>query len=104
MNLTFVGTYDGRSMTPQMDHLVCFLAGTLALGVSEGAGEDGHMDIAREIMASCHQMYSQTKSGLAPEIIFFEKDGNINIKPQDSHYLLRPETVESLFYLYRFTG
>merc|ERR1712087_1072818 len=26
------------------------------------------------------------------------------IKPQDSHYLLRPETVESLFYLYRITG
>ena len=26
------------------------------------------------------------------------------MKPNDSHYLLRPETIESLFYLYYFTG
>ena len=26
------------------------------------------------------------------------------VKPNDSHYLLRPETIESLFYLYYFTG
>ena len=26
------------------------------------------------------------------------------MKPNDAHYLLRPETVESLFYLYYFSG
>ena len=26
------------------------------------------------------------------------------VKPNDAHYLLRPETVESLFYLYYFSG
>lgn len=29
---------------------------------------------------------------------------DIIIKPADRHNLLRPETVESLFYLYRITG
>ena len=27
-----------------------------------------------------------------------------NFQPNDAHYLLRPETVESLWYLYYFSG
>merc|ERR1711920_165173 len=103
-NLTFVGTWDGHRRTPQMDHLVCFIAGTLALGATAGAGESNHMGIAKEIAAACNEMYVQTKTGLAPEITFFEPDGRLNIKTADAHNLLRPETVESLFYLYRLTG
>merc|ERR1719356_1989698 len=30
--------------------------------------------------------------------------GGKDVKPNDAHYLLRPETVESLFYLYYFSG
>jgi mannosyl-oligosaccharide alpha-1,2-mannosidase len=26
------------------------------------------------------------------------------LQPNDAHYLLRPETIESLWYLYYFTG
>lgn len=42
----------------QMDHLVCFLPGTLALGQLRGAaGEgDGHLALARELMETCYQV------------------------------------------------
>lgn len=42
-----------------MDHLVCFLPGTLALGHLEGAAgkaEDGHLQLARRLMETCYQV------------------------------------------------
>ncbi len=47
-------------------------------------------------------------TGLAPEIAFFNTDANshqddIVVKDSDAHNLLRPETVESLFIMYRLT-
>ncbi|CAM9951932.1 unnamed protein product [Discosporangium mesarthrocarpum] len=53
-------------------------------------------------------MYSTTATGLAPEIVHFNQDNksggdDIIIKKRDSHNILRPETVESLYYLYWVT-
>ncbi|XP_060916975.1 endoplasmic reticulum mannosyl-oligosaccharide 1,2-alpha-mannosidase isoform X2 [Labrus mixtus] len=104
--LTFVGELNHNRFNPKMDHLVCFLPGTLALGVHNGLPED-HMDLAVQLMETCHQMYTQMETGLSPEIVHFSlqaSDGrDIIVKPADRHNLLRPETVESLFYMYRFT-
>ncbi|KAM6975301.1 endoplasmic reticulum mannosyl-oligosaccharide 1,2-alpha-mannosidase isoform 3-T3 [Tautogolabrus adspersus] len=104
--LTFVGELNHNRFNPKMDHLVCFLPGTLALGVHNGLPED-HMDLAVNLMETCHQMYTQMETGLSPEIVHFSLqigDGrDIIVKPADRHNLLRPETVESLFYMYRFT-
>ncbi|XP_010767683.1 endoplasmic reticulum mannosyl-oligosaccharide 1,2-alpha-mannosidase-like [Notothenia coriiceps] len=89
-----------------MDHLVCFLPGTLALGAHHGLPAD-HMDLAKQLMETCYQMYIQMETGLSPEIVHFNMhEGSIrdiDVKLADRHNLLRPETVESLFYLYRFT-
>lgn len=52
------------------DHLVCFLPGTLALGVHNGLPDD-HMELAVELMETCHQMYKQMETGLSPEIVHF---------------------------------
>ncbi|XP_029625006.1 endoplasmic reticulum mannosyl-oligosaccharide 1,2-alpha-mannosidase [Salmo trutta] len=104
--LTFVGELNHNRFNPKMDHLVCFLPGTLALGAHNGLPED-HMELALQLMETCHQMYIQMETGLSPEIAHFNLqpyDGrDIDVKPADRHNLLRPETVESLFYLYRFT-
>ncbi len=35
---------------------------------------------------------------------FPDANSDFYVKPNDSHYLLRPETIESLWYLYYFTG
>ncbi|CAB1332644.1 unnamed protein product [Coregonus sp. 'balchen'] len=58
------------------DHLVCFLPGTLALGAHNGLPED-HMELALQLMETCHQMYVQMETGLSPEIAHF------NLQPYD---------------------
>uniref|UniRef100_A0AAQ5YIL1 alpha-1,2-Mannosidase n=1 Tax=Amphiprion ocellaris TaxID=80972 RepID=A0AAQ5YIL1_AMPOC len=104
--LTFVGELSHGQFSPKMDHLVCFLPGTLALGAHNGLPAD-HMDLAKELMETCYQMYIQMETGLSPEIVHFNmhqgSTRDIDVKLADRHNLLRPETVESLFYLHRLT-
>jgi len=111
LNLTYIAeeTSSG-SLYQKMDHLVCFLPGLLAEGAKRGAaGEDStpaeELELAKVVLRTCYQMYVSTGNMLGPEITHFDMDGKeVLIKPQDSHVLLRPETIESLFYLYRHTG
>ncbi|KAH7073001.1 glycoside hydrolase [Paraphoma chrysanthemicola] len=94
-----------------------------------GKQQEEDMTLARELTKTCMGMYRVTKTGLAPEIAHFELDdppkmyrteilasktdldpavedwkADFNIKPADAHNLQRPETVESLFYMWRITG
>lgn len=134
--LIFVGELPSGSkgaFSPKMDHLVCFLPGTLALGATKGITKEKAMKdnlltfedlenlkLAEDLAKTCFEMYSVTSTGLAPEIAYFHTEdyfeqgldgGNksseymndIIIKYADRHNLLRPETVESLFVLYRIT-
>lgn len=134
--LVFVGElpYGPKgAFSPKMDHLVCFLPGTLALGATKGITKEKAMKenlltfedlenlkLAEDLAKTCFEMYSVTSTGLAPEIAYFHIEeyseggldgGNksseylddIIIKHADRHNLLRPETVESLFILYRIT-
>ncbi|KAG2689021.1 hypothetical protein I3760_09G120500 [Carya illinoinensis] len=121
------------AFSPKMDHLVCFLPGVLALGATKGITKEKAMrdnllnfedlenlKLAEDLAKTCYEMYSVTSTGLAPEIAYFHTaeftegglDGgnksskyvhDIIIKPADRHNLLRPETVESLFVLFRIT-
>lgn len=107
-NLSFVGELNHGHFSSKMDHLVCFLPGTLALGAHHGLPVE-HMELARALMETCYQMNRQMETGLSPEIVHFnlypqkvQKD--VSVKAGDRHNLLRPETVESLFYLHRLTG
>jgi mannosyl-oligosaccharide alpha-1,2-mannosidase len=130
------------NLSPKMDHLVCFMPGTIALGATGGISEAeamklptwsgkkaSDMTLARELMQTCWGMYKATKTGLAAEITYFNIDNpplsesaplnppkefdpsedadwrqDFVIKPNDRHNLQRPETVESLFYMWRITG
>uniref|UniRef100_A0A3Q0QS84 alpha-1,2-Mannosidase n=1 Tax=Amphilophus citrinellus TaxID=61819 RepID=A0A3Q0QS84_AMPCI len=100
--LTFVGEVSHGQFSSKMDHLVCFLPGTLALGAYNGLPSD-HMDLAKQLMETCYQMYTQMETGLSPEIVHFHMHQGKEAVVSKIHNLLRPETVESLFYLYRFT-
>ncbi|KAI1311608.1 mannosyl-oligosaccharide alpha-1,2-mannosidase [Mortierella claussenii] len=137
-NLLFVGEiskYEPSNLSPKMDHLVCFLGGTMALASTDGHALDdenpafsrSHFStlqeedfrIGEELTKSCYEMYRQTETGLAPEIVYWvQKEEQIRgktalqhasgsdfiINDRDGHNWLRPETVESLFYLWRLTG
>lgn len=143
-NLQFIAELPhgiGGKLSPKMDHLVCFLPGSIAIGATEGrteaearklpswnAQKEEQMQLARELMKTCWAMYAVTESGLSPEIAWFEADNadlrpspgsrprprskddkqswkkDFIIKPLDAHNLQRPETVESLFLMFRVTN
>ena len=97
-----------------------------------GKTQEADLELAEQLLKTCIGMYQVTNTGLAPEITYFNihdppimwnadeappkgpevfDDGedatwrkDYNIHANDVHNLLRPETVESLFYMYRITG
>ncbi|GAU95332.1 hypothetical protein RvY_06966 [Ramazzottius varieornatus] len=109
-HLVFLGELHGPRFSSKMDVLACFLPGTLALGYMNGMPED-HLTLAQNLAYTCRQMYVRTATGLGPEIGHFNIGNSdtpadtvdMYIKTNDAHALLRPEYVESLFYLYRLT-
>lgn len=159
-SLTIIGERpDGLqgSLSPKMDHLVCFMPGTIALAATGGIPlskarkqsdwgrkQEEEILLAKELMKTCWATYLATETGLAGEIAHFKiddlprmmedmfppgsnKKGNedlymvskplhpvddkdsawrsdIIVRPGDKHNLQRPETVESLLYMYRITG
>jgi hypothetical protein len=83
-----------------MDHLSCFVPGMLALG-AQGPNETLHLTTAKELMMTCFDMYACQSTGLAPEAVRFKKGFDFEVS--NPSYFLRPETIESLFILYRKT-
>eukprot|EP00049_Salpingoeca_infusionum_P022704 m.8272 g.8272 ORF g.8272 m.8272 type:complete len:630 (+) comp5339_c0_seq2:127-2016(+) len=105
-HLLYVAELINQRSSPKMDHLVCFLPGLLALGASAGMPSH-HMDLAKDLTKTCYEMYARQPAKLAPEIVHFHTDGtdhDMYVKPADAHNLLRPETVESLYIMYRLTN
>lgn len=149
-----------KELLPRMDHLVCFMPGTIALGATGGRSltearkssdwsqqREEEILMSRELMKTCWAMHKRTATGLASEISYFTLDSqpvmmgdkypdpstnpkqskpevlkgiskpldtqhdgseswhdDIEIHRNDRHNLQRPETIESLVYMYRITG
>ncbi|XP_017480326.1 PREDICTED: endoplasmic reticulum mannosyl-oligosaccharide 1,2-alpha-mannosidase [Rhagoletis zephyria] len=98
---------NGKDFKPKMDHLTCYLPGTLLLGHKFGM-PTSHLLLARDLLETCYQTYMRQPTQLAPEISYFALTANeeqdIYVKPNDAHNLLRPEFIESLYYFYALTG
>ncbi|DAZ97066.1 TPA: hypothetical protein N0F65_001250 [Lagenidium giganteum] len=111
-NLTYLGHRNvNGEFVWRMEHLTCFVPGMLGLGYIHGMPE-WHLDLAKKLLEACVQMYTAMESGLAPEIVYFDLDPEIpsqrmtesmHVLVQDDYNVLRPETIESLFILYRIT-
>ncbi len=89
----------GTTEVPVMEHLACFAPGMLALGAYH-MGDDDTLTLAAELTDTCYQMYHRQTAGVSPE-----KCQVPSLEPAqgESHYLLRPEVVESIFILWRIT-
>ncbi|KAJ3068553.1 Mannosyl-oligosaccharide 1,2-alpha-mannosidase IB [Podochytrium sp. JEL0797] len=85
----------------QFPHLACFAGGMFALGGAAAKG-NGHWEqnfqVGSELTDTCWSMYENSKTGIGPDLV----DGE-SLKARDPTYKLRPETVESLFYMWRLT-
>lgn len=99
----------------KMDHLSCFVPGMIVLGLKTLPPADLQENnrnttlwlLAEGIAKSCYELWSRSKSGLASEFAPVESQAPFRFQtvPQRGrHSFLRPEAVESFFYLYRFTG
>lgn len=98
---------NGKDFKPKMDHLTCYLPGTLLLGYKNGMPKT-HLKLATDLLETCYQTYLKQPTQLAPEISYFnlngESESDIYVKTNDAHNLLRPEFIESLYYFYAITG
>ena len=101
-DLAYVAESKSNVVQRKMDHLVCFVPGMLALGAQHiPEVHDEHMAAAAKLVETCYQMYARTKTGLSPEFVRFSARGDMTVGA--AHNLLRPEAIEAIFYMWRFT-
>ncbi|ERN07458.1 mannosyl-oligosaccharide 1,2-alpha-mannosidase MNS1 isoform X1 [Amborella trichopoda] len=91
-------------LSDKMDELACFAPGMLALGSSGYGPEDAEkfLSLAKELAWTCYNFYQSTPTKLAGENYYFHSGQDMTVGT--SWNILRPETVESLMYLWRLTG
>ncbi|XP_052035600.1 mannosyl-oligosaccharide 1,2-alpha-mannosidase IB isoform X2 [Apodemus sylvaticus] len=104
--LVFIGEWKNGHLERKMGHLACFAGGMFALG-ADGSRKDkaGHyLELGAEIARTCHESYDRTALKLGPES--FKFDGAVEavaVRQAEKYYILRPEVIETYWYLWRFT-
>ncbi|XP_030456478.2 mannosyl-oligosaccharide 1,2-alpha-mannosidase MNS1-like [Syzygium oleosum] len=95
---------NGNTLIDQMNELACFASGMLALGSSGFDPQKAKtiLLLSEEIGKTCYNFYQMTQTKLAGEDYIFTPRQDMSL--DNPYNLMRPETVESLFYLWRFTG
>ncbi|EWZ36098.1 hypothetical protein FOZG_11862 [Fusarium oxysporum Fo47] len=124
-DLTFLGEMRGNTMIPISSHLASVCGGSLILGGLLLQNQT-FVDFGVKLSESYYEVYRQSPSGIGPELFrwvddgrqplakasskrlpapkwqsFYEKSGYYHT---NAEYILRPETIESLYYAYRATG
>lgn len=113
---------------PKMEHLACFTGGMMGLGSKLMPERAQDIQLARRITETCWWTYNSSATGIGPEdTVFYQptdsdrwqtelkSDGTrvragpsgwplAGVRRQVRHYLGRPETIESVFYMWRITG
>eukprot|EP00727_Mastigamoeba_balamuthi_P004569 m51a1_g1411 putative alpha mannosidase (617) ;mRNA; f:18153-20665 len=111
--LVFVSDVNSTHSILVMEHLACFAPGMLALGSLHGnatlaAGNHRsreHFALSKSLARTCREMYRTQPTGLGPEFVAHSAaaEGDDFVATTNRQYLLRPEVVESYFYLWRYT-
>ncbi|KAI8637057.1 glycoside hydrolase [Parasitella parasitica] len=113
--VSFLAVLDGDRQILQMDELACFAPGSLLLAARTFPDEYKDLEkIAKRLMLGCYSAWDLTITGLAPEIFSWDTNRNSHavyyddskrpaVYPVHPSYILRPETLESLYYFYVYT-
>jgi mannosyl-oligosaccharide alpha-1,2-mannosidase len=122
------GTADavyGAGLSAHSEHLGCFAGGMWALG-GRLTGSEAQVETGRRLADGCAWAYRATPAGIAAEsfmtvpcasrtrcawneTLWAESRGSSDVPRGFTHitnpkYVLRPEAVESIFYMWRVTG
>eukprot|EP00731_Ephydatia_muelleri_P031967 Em0023g474a len=102
--LTMLVDLRNGMMDGKMQHLACFAGGMLALGGAHAINGNGarYLEAGKEVTRTCHESYRGTASKLGAEAFEFEGNDPVT-RTNERMYLLRPETVESFFVMWRLT-
>jgi len=104
--LTYIAEMKYGRLEHKMDHLACFAAGMYGLAAHEekDANSDRWMEIAKGITNTCHESYDRSDTKLGPEAFRFSDAVEARaLKQNERYYILRPETFESYFIMWRLT-
>ncbi|KAI7901916.1 glycoside hydrolase [Cokeromyces recurvatus] len=115
-NASFLANLDNGKQILQMDELACFAPGTLLLAARILPNHKEVESIAKRLMHGCYSAWDLSKTGLAPEIfswdtnhhdqskgIYYDVNDRPAVYPIVPSYILRPETLESLYYFFVLT-
>lgn len=114
---------NGNRMEHSFEHLACFSGGMVVLHAMNEKNKtisDHYMTLGKEIGHTCHESYARSSelsfivfllkfkffpaTGIGPESFQFTSSVEAKTeRRQDSYYILRPEVVETWFYLWRAT-
>lgn len=90
---------NGRETGNTMEHLACFSGGLFALSYLTDGNKE-HLELAKQIAETCHAMYQSSVTKLSPDVAQIH---GTQVHSTESKFILRPETVETYFYLWRAT-
>lgn len=110
-HMAYFGDFkSGYRLDKKMDHLACFTGGLLGLTSKYTDDMDEEtkkqwMELGMNITNTCHESYIRTPTHIGPEAFHFEREDQeaMSIKPNEKYYILRPETIEAYFYMWRLT-
>ncbi|KAI7957048.1 hypothetical protein MJO28_004143 [Puccinia striiformis f. sp. tritici] len=125
-NVTVLGTIEWGLFTPALDHLICFAGGMIGLG-AQLLNRTQDLDLALKHTDACAWAYESTKTGVGPDeasvveaddqftpwqVVYHEGKAYREVDPKQApgplvtnpRYIGRPETIESVYYMWRITG
>lgn len=99
--LWYTPSYENGNIGGSMEHLACFAGGMYALSSKFVADPNAYLTVGANLAETCFLMANTTATGLSGEICQLEDRHHITCS--DTRNMLRPETIETLFYMWRKT-
>jgi mannosyl-oligosaccharide alpha-1,2-mannosidase len=103
-----IGLIKDRRLRPIMEHLATFVAGMLAVGsVKQNPNAVADLELADELVRTYATIYRESVSGVAPDIVLYntnDTEWQADYRAQSPQYILRPESVESVYLMWKWTG
>mmetsp|Transcript_5206 Transcript_5206/g.13489 ORF Transcript_5206/g.13489 Transcript_5206/m.13489 type:complete len:633 (+) Transcript_5206:52-1950(+) len=105
-NMYIAESKNGTHMS-KMGHLACFIGGLFAMSAADATSTEEAEALllsGRGITETCYRGYANSPTGLGPEEMLFDTATELSSSNSGHrYYILRPEVIESYFYMWRIT-